>query len=294
MDLMKLKYFYIVAKYEHITKASELMHIAQPAITKSIKLLENDLGVPLFYRKGRNIKLTEYGELLKKRLDIVFPILDDIPSEIEQMKNENKHTVRLNVLAASNAVMQSVIKYKNKYPQVIFSLMQNSEKENCDIIITTGYCGETFNKSDVNAVRRAVVEEKIFLAVPKNSVYANRKAVWLEELKDEKFIKIAGSRPFSTICDKMCEKVGYKPQATFESDSPQAVQHIIGAEVGVGFWPEYSWGKIKSNDVVLVPILDKDCNRELIIELCDVASKSEHAEKFYIYFIESIKAKEKL
>ena len=48
MDLNKLYYFYITAKHEHVTRAAEELHIAQPALTKSIKLLESDLGVPLF------------------------------------------------------------------------------------------------------------------------------------------------------------------------------------------------------------------------------------------------------
>ena len=57
MELNKLRYFYIVAKYEHMTRAAEEMHIAQPALTKTIKALEDELGVPLFMKKGRNIVL---------------------------------------------------------------------------------------------------------------------------------------------------------------------------------------------------------------------------------------------
>ena len=71
MDLLKLRYFYAVAEFEHVTKAAEKLHIAQPAITKTIKLLESELGVPLFIRVGRNVKLTEYGELLKRKLAVI-------------------------------------------------------------------------------------------------------------------------------------------------------------------------------------------------------------------------------
>lgn len=48
MDLLKLKYFYTVAKLGHVTRASELLHVAQPAITKTIKGLESELGITLF------------------------------------------------------------------------------------------------------------------------------------------------------------------------------------------------------------------------------------------------------
>ena len=74
MDLLKLRYFYTVAELEHVTKAAEKLHVAQPAITKTVKLLENELGVPLFSRVGRGVKLTDYGKMLKEKLDGVFPI----------------------------------------------------------------------------------------------------------------------------------------------------------------------------------------------------------------------------
>ena len=100
MELTKLRYFYEVAKYGHVTKAAEEIHIAQPALTKAIKLLEEELGVPLFYKKGRNVYLTVYGEYLKGRVESILRRVDAIPAEIEILKGEQNHTVRLNVLAA--------------------------------------------------------------------------------------------------------------------------------------------------------------------------------------------------
>ena len=60
MELAKLRYFYLTAKYGHVTRAAEEIHIAQPALTKAIKQLEQALGVPLFYKKGRNIYPTVF------------------------------------------------------------------------------------------------------------------------------------------------------------------------------------------------------------------------------------------
>ena len=68
MELTQLKYFYAVAENLHVTKTAEQLHIAQPALTQSIRRLENELGYPLFAAKGRNIILTEYGRYLKEQL----------------------------------------------------------------------------------------------------------------------------------------------------------------------------------------------------------------------------------
>ena len=87
MDLNKLYYFYITAKHEHVTRAAEELHIAQPALTKSIKLLESDLSVPLFCKRKRNIYLTEFGKHLKNRLDGVFSVLEKLPEELQNMNH---------------------------------------------------------------------------------------------------------------------------------------------------------------------------------------------------------------
>ena len=289
MDLLKLKYFYTVAKFEHITKAAEELHIVQPAITKSIKLLEKELGVPLLMRVGRNVKLTEYGKAIRDRLDGVFSTIENLGKEIERFKKENESTVKLNVLAASSVVLEAVVKYKEENPDTIFNLIQNKEKAGSDITVTTN----EVSTIEISTQKRRIIEEKIFLAVTKDSQYASMESVDLKDLKDENFIYIAGSRPFRQVCDNICAKAGFAPKITFESDSPIAVKNIISAEVGISFWPEFSCGKVSGKDIKIVPINDKNCKRQIIIELHDNAFMSKHCEKFYNYLINFLNKKNK-
>ena len=69
MDFMQIKYFLEVAESQHVTNSAKKLHIAQPALTKSIHKFESELGVPLFTSKGRNIILTEYGKFMKQKLE---------------------------------------------------------------------------------------------------------------------------------------------------------------------------------------------------------------------------------
>lgn len=287
MDLVKLKYFYVVAKHEHVTRASEEIHIAQPALTKTIKQLESELGVPLFGRAGRNVYLTEYGKFLKSELDKVFPIVESLPEKLENLKEEGRNTVNLNVIAASTAVMEAVIEYKKLNPSVIFNLIQNVEKSDSDLSVHTngGY------SDDGNIKDKHVMEEKIYLAVPKNSEYAGYASVTLDMVKDEDFVNLAGSRQFRTICDELCAKAGFKPHIVFESDSLIAVRNIIGAEAGISFWPEYTWGDINPDDTALVPVSYPECKRDIIIELHSRPTISEYAEDFYKFLIDFLHRK---
>ena len=79
MELTQLRYFLKVAELEHITRASEELHIAQPALTQTIHRLESELEIPLFVNKGRNIFLTEYGKYFYKRLKRLLTEIYDLP-----------------------------------------------------------------------------------------------------------------------------------------------------------------------------------------------------------------------
>ena len=289
MELAKLRYFYMVAKLQHVTRAAEEIHIAQPALTKAIKQLEEELNTPLFYKQGRNVRLTVYGEYLKGKLEGVFAQLDGLQGELDALKEESKLTERLNVLAASTAVTDAVIAYKKKHPEVIFQLIQNETETDCELSVTTNMAEHSALPAYTS---RALMQEEIYLAVPKNSRYAHKESIRLQEVRDEGFVNLAGSRLFRSVCDKFCALAGFKPHTSFESDSIVAVRNIIAANAGVGFWPEYSWGKA-STDVRLLPIIEPVCRRELVIGLHDVAVPSPAAAAFYDFLLRFLQNRKK-
>ena len=285
MDIQKLKYFYTTAQLEHITRASEILHISQPSLSQAIQSLESELGVPLFIRQKRKITLTEFGEYLKERLDVILPQFDNLPNEIDQLKASANKTVKLNILAASTLVINTIMTYKKKNPDVIFEFEQNELKHDSDIAIMT-------NGFDRNSAKdyqkRHVKKEKIYLAVPKTSKYASYESIDLSMVKDESFILLSNTRLFGAICNKFCSIAGFYPKILFESDSPAAVQNIISMGAGIAFWPEHSWGKLNNKNVALIPISYPNCQRDLIIELHNRLPKSSYAEDFYNYLLRKI------
>ncbi len=281
MEIAKLRYFYTVAKLGHVTRAAEEIHIAQPALTKAVKQLEEELDAPLFYKQGRNIRLTPFGAYLQGKLEPILAQLDSIPSELAALKRERQFSVKLNVLAASSSVTEAVVAYKKRNPDAIFQLIRNDAAPDCDVSVTTN----TTNVSILPPVLTACsMEEKIYLAVPKNSRYAKKSSVALTEVKEEGFVHLAGSRTFSALCDKFCMQAGFKPHIAFESDSLVAVQNIVGANAGVGFWPAYSWGKLTS-DVLPLPICGQDCKRTLTISLHESPHPSATSKDFYEFLV---------
>ena len=282
MELSQLRYFYAAAQEEHITKAAQILHIAQPALTQSIQRLERELGVPLFEHKGRNITLNPYGKLLKKRLKEVFTILDAIPHEIQEISQEKERNIRFNVLAASTLMVGIVIAYKKLHPEVNFQLIQNAEDPNCDFCVTTVSPDEVAEMQDEGVI----LTEKISLAVPANSPYAGLGSIRLEEVMNESFISLSHEKPLRAICDHICMTVGFLPRIIFETENPSVFRDMIGAGLGIGFWPVHSWGPLVSKEVVLLPLDNESCKRHIVVR--SLKSDTEiglYAKDFYQYVL---------
>lgn len=86
MELRQLQYFYTAAKYEHISKAAEKLLISQPALTRTIKQLEEEINVALFESKGRGIRLTPAGMYF---YNVVSRLLDDLNSSVRQLQSQS-------------------------------------------------------------------------------------------------------------------------------------------------------------------------------------------------------------
>jgi len=280
---MKLRYFHAVAEEEHVTRAAEKIAIAQPALTQAIKSLEKEFGVSLLQKQGRNIVLTEYGIYLKKRLDQLLPELDSLADELAAMKEQNGKTIRLSIQAASNFVIDAIVKYRAMYPDVVFDFEQTTHRRDCDLIVSTNGLEESTYTQPL--WKRCIKEETIYLAVPRHSPYASRPEIDLTDVRQEGFVMLSTSRLFGVVCNKLCAAVGFVPRVIFESDSPAVVQNIVGSGIGIAFWPEYSWGEVNATDVKLLPISNPICQRELIMELFHRPFQSPYAESFYEFLL---------
>ena len=80
MELFQLKYFLTVAQFEHVTKAAESLHVAQPAVSQAIRHLEEELDVSLFDRENHHIALNSNGKYLQNRL---LPIMSARSNSLE-------------------------------------------------------------------------------------------------------------------------------------------------------------------------------------------------------------------
>jgi DNA-binding transcriptional LysR family regulator len=144
----RLKVFYTVSQKLSFTKAAEALFVSQPAVTKHIKELEEQLGTPLFKRNGSNISLTPAGQIMLKHTQQIFKTYEALENELAQLNDSVSGNIRI---GASTTLAQYVLPkilalFKNTYPSIHFTFASaNSEvieqmvmSEKIDIAIVEG------------------------------------------------------------------------------------------------------------------------------------------------------------
>lgn len=120
MELRILRYFLMVAKEQSFTRAAEQLHITQPTLSRQLAALEEELGIELFIRKGKNIMLTDEGMLLKRRALEILNLEERTLEELKRTEEviEGTVTVGCGEFAAVETLAKICKKYKEKYPLV--------------------------------------------------------------------------------------------------------------------------------------------------------------------------------
>ncbi|MCG9597343.1 LysR family transcriptional regulator [Vibrio sp. Isolate25] len=125
MDSRYLKHFVSVAEHGHFTMAAKALHIAQPALSISIKKFEQQLGVELFRREERQITLTDEGKVLYEHAKRVLQQIDDAKLAIDEMRGLEKGEVRLGApsMMGSYFFPQVLMAFKTHYPNLKLTLI---------------------------------------------------------------------------------------------------------------------------------------------------------------------------
>ncbi|MED2795985.1 LysR family transcriptional regulator, partial [Bacillus wiedmannii] len=128
MELLQLHYFLKVAKLEHMTQAAQELRIAQPALSKTIARLEEDLGVPLFDRQGRKIRLNSFGKAYLKKVEKALMLLEEGRKEVEDLAAMERG--RISLATTTHKCFSDVIgTFISLHPDIKLQITQASERE---------------------------------------------------------------------------------------------------------------------------------------------------------------------
>ena len=120
IDLELYRVFYVVAKHKHMTRASEELHISQPAISQSIKKLEDQLGGTLFLRSNKGMELTSEGEMFFDYVKGALELINNAENEFTSFKDLSKGNIKIGASTTLTKIilMDAVKKFHKDYPNI--------------------------------------------------------------------------------------------------------------------------------------------------------------------------------
>lgn len=265
MELLPLIYFKEVAKLENMSRAAEQLHISQPALSKAIAQLEANLGVNLFDRHGRSIKLNRYGQFFLQRTEQILKDYNQAREDLLNLVSPGHgevaigfmHTLGLKVIPALMNDIRIV------YPNMKFQLTQSNtgvlidklEQRELDICLTSA----VHHKSAIYWEK--LWEEELFLIVPLEDPLAEQAVVTVKDFADRPFISIKKGNSLRKSVDDLYHQEGFELNVAFEGEEVHTLAGLVESGLGISLIPA-----IKGLDqykVHMIKVDAKNCKREV-------------------------------
>ena len=220
MNYQHLEYFLKAAEYQHYTRAAEHLHITQPALTKAILGIEEEIGAPLFMKRGRNIELTKYGTIF---FDYARRSLEEINHGISAVKhqvNSDLNTVDLSALCSINTTFlpKKSAQFHLAYPDcslnITFKYTTAIIKDVSNYNSTFGLCGEFDNESEYTSLEKILLyTEPVKFVISRNHPLAHKKSVEAAELKNQPFaVYNVSTNGTNRLLYELCDGAGFRPK----------------------------------------------------------------------------------
>ena len=244
MNWQQLKYFETLAETQHFTKAAEQLFITQPALSKAIKSLEDEIGVPLFEQSGRNIKLTRFGKIFNNHVRLGLKEIDKGIELLHSMVGVSQGTINIGAIHSmmSEFVPRQMSAFLKEHQQVKFFTRQQSTMESLDYlqdnVIDLAFTAEYETDIYPDLDGAMVCVEEINLAVPATHPLAGREQVKLAEVLEDKFIHYNQTTGMARALDELLQQAGYninQLNVAFLATEGNAILGMVRASLGIAF-----------------------------------------------------------
>jgi DNA-binding transcriptional LysR family regulator len=281
MELLQLKYFETVARYEHITRAAEELRVSQPSLSKVIARLEAELGVPLFDRQGRNIRLNPYGRAFLKRTARVLMELEDGKKELGDMSRLEQG--KLSLAWTSISLLPRILEgFLGQYPNVSIRQMVTSTSE-LRHQLESGLIDLCISSPPIDGagiICEPLFIDEFYLAVPKNHKWIDRESIDLAEAVGEHFVSTKQGYGFRDVTDQFCHQAGFVPNIVFEGDVAVSLIGLVNAGLGVSFVPSPFMRDYPAKLPKLLRIDKPVCRRTISLSCLEGHDLSKAARQF--------------
>ncbi|GAA1691866.1 LysR family transcriptional regulator [Fodinicola feengrottensis] len=233
--------FLAVATEQHVTRAAIGMGVPQPTVSRAIARLEEELGVALFARSGRGVRLTRHGRALLPAAERAArelaagcqAVLAETDPDAGRVSFAFLHTM------APRTVPELLRTFRAQHPLITFTLTQASTDDirervrsgEIDLgLVSPGTAGP-------GIAVRPLATQPLVLMVPAGHRFASRRQVRLAEAATEAFICLEPQYGLRRICDDLCHAAGFTPRIAFVGQEVETARGLVAAGLGVSILP---------------------------------------------------------
>jgi DNA-binding transcriptional LysR family regulator len=287
MELAQMRYFQVMAKYESFTRASEELNITQPALSKSMAKLENELGAQLFERNGNHIVLSWIGKQFLRHCNQALLSVNNGIREIKDICGLDLGSVRISV--SENIFIKHVIyDFLSRFPDASLSCQLQSTEQMRDALEngSIDFSISTALVPGEDIVWQPLYNDALTVLMSTEHPLANKEKLYLEELANERFVLGNLGYGMDSYINTLCEKAGFKPDIRYEGYDPDLAGMLIDIEKSVLLTPRsitvgVRAAKIFNPGTVVIPIADDIPNQVIGIAAKQGHFQSKAALEFY-------------
>ena len=266
MNVAQIRYFVVAAQVQNLSQAAQMLHLSQPALSKSIAKLEQELGTPLFVRRGKNIVLNEQGRAFLAHAWISLRELDNLMLDMQEMNAGGRARITIGVFQAEDGVTEHLMAYSALHPEVELDIQSISDSpEEPDInrfdvmIYADSHRFEKLRSFPLG-------EEDYLLAVPADHDFAGRESVSLEELSGQSFVFMDQGRLYVEEPYYLCAGMNLQIKARFMTSLREQHRMIVASGAALGFVPRGCLRAYETDPRIrLLPVKDLRLTRRIMI-----------------------------
>jgi DNA-binding transcriptional LysR family regulator len=267
MELRHLRYFQAVAREEHFGRAAQSIRIAQPALTRQIRDLEAELGLLLFERLPRGVRLSSAGKAFLEETDAILAQIKRSVGRVKGYANGDFGTVRIGfseIASRHREIAAKILKFRLSEPNIELNLLPMASRAQIEGLrkgsLDVGIVYDIHrNEDDLTILdSQDIGESNIVLALYSGHPLTRRREIHMQDLADERFlfpIRKAGPRYYDRLM-KACLTHGVSPNIIQEIATHSILLSLVAVGMGVGF-TEYS-NDAQPESVLFRPVKDLD------------------------------------
>ena len=288
MNLDHLRYFEAIARFEHYGKAAEFLHVSQPNLNYAVTQLESELGVPLFEKAGRNVRLTRYGRLFLQSVTESLQKLDGSARALQELGAGGGLVLLGGIRKLAAQIVPELMRDFLAQPgneAVRFELhtesgfsrdlLQAVEEERLDMAFVS-------HPGDPNVFECLPFRRSPFVVVvPPGHPLSEKESVTLAETLPYPYVYFSKKGGLRVPIDAMFRAIGAQPKIAYETEEDTVVAGMTAAGFGIAVVPDHP--VLRGMDVKILPITDPDPSRTAYLCRKRSAQLPEAACRFYEY-----------